>query len=79
MIESLARRIEDMLWSRHCLPETISCAANLAHRGLLGRVKDLSLTNVDLSSVPTERLSSLVSSVSGLITLSTSRMSVAAT
>ena len=57
VIESLARRIKDMLWRP--LPETIPCAANLAHRGL-----GLSLTDVDLSSVPTEeRLSSLVSSV----------------
>ena len=61
VIESLARRVRNMLWSP--LPETISCAANLARRGLLGPVKVLILANVDLSSVPTERLSSLVSSV----------------
>ena len=65
VIESLARRIKDMLWRP--LPETIPCAANLAHRGLLGPVKGLSLTNVDLSSVLTERLSSVVSSVTGPI------------
>ena len=65
VIESLARRIKDMLWRP--LPETIPCAANLAHRGLLGPVKVLILANVDLSSVPTERLSSLVSSVTETI------------
>jgi len=68
VIESLAKRIRDMLrnWHRQ-LPEAISCAANLAHRGLLGPVKKLMLANVDLSSVPTERLSSLVSSVTKAI------------
>ena len=67
VMESLARRIGDMLRRTHCLPETISCAANLAHRGLLGPVKELFLVNVALSSVAPERLSSLVSSVNGAI------------
>ena len=67
VIESLARRIGDMLRRWSPLPETISCAANLARRGLLGPVKVLILANVDLSSVPTERLSSLVSSVTETI------------
>ena len=51
------------------LPETILCAANLAHRGLLGPVEVLNLHDVELSSVPTERLSSLVSSVTRIIAI----------
>ena len=45
-----------------CLPG-ITCAASLAHHGLLGSVRNLELWNVDLTSVPAEHLASLVSSV----------------
>ena len=48
------------------LPE-ITCAASLAHHGLLGSVKDMSLDDVDLTSVPAEHLASLASSVTGRV------------
>ena len=48
------------------LPE-ITCAASLAHHGLLGSVKNMVLWNVDLTSVPAEHLASLVSSVRGSV------------
>ena len=38
-----------------------TCAASLAHHGLLGSVSYLSLGDVDLTSVPAEHLASLVS------------------
>ena len=44
------------------LPE-ITCAASLAHHGLLGSVEEMSLWDVDLTSVPAEHLASLFSSV----------------
>ena len=47
-------------------PDLIRCAANLAHRGLLGRVSSIWLGDIwtvgDLSTVPTHHLASLVSS-----------------
>ena len=45
----------------------ISCAASLAHHGLLGSVDNMGLSNVDLTSVPAEHLASLVSSVTGRV------------
>ena len=41
----------------------ITCAASLAHHGLLGSVWGMRLFDVDLTSVPAEHLASLVSSV----------------
>ena len=41
----------------------ITCAASLAHHGLLGSVREIKLQDVDLTSVPAEHLASLVSSV----------------
>ena len=44
VFESLARRVKDMVRSfAPSLPKTILCAANLAHRGLLGPVEGDSL------------------------------------
>ena len=41
----------------------ISCAASLAHHGLLGSMQRMVLRDVDLTSVPAEHLASLASSV----------------
>ena len=41
----------------------IKCAANMAHHGLLGPVREMRLCEVDLTSVPAEQLTSLTSSV----------------
>ena len=63
--ESQAARIREK-WAYYpeesLLPE-ISNAASLAHHGLLGSVKDMYLTDVDLASVPAEHLASLASYV----------------
>jgi len=49
-------------WDFHAPPLTeILTAASLAHQGLLGSVEGLVLEDVDLASVPTELLASLVS------------------
>ena len=65
MIESLAERARKGLeeeYGKSNLPE-ITCAASLAHHGLLGSVEEMSLCDVDLTSVPAEHLASLFSSV----------------
>ena len=49
----------------HSSLPVITCAASLAHRGLLGSVRGMSLCKVDLTSVPAEHLASLASSVTG--------------
>ena len=41
----------------------ITCAASLAHHGLLGSVSEVMLRDVDLSSVPTRHQASLASCV----------------
>ena len=43
----------------------INCAARIAHHGFLSPVDDLSLFNVNLSSVPADHLASLASCVIG--------------
>ena len=64
VFESLAERVRGMLWSGINV-SVITCAASLAHHGLLGSVKGMRLWNIDLTSVPAEHLASLVSSVTG--------------
>ena len=65
MFETLARRVKKKIFLPK-LPEII-CTASLAHHGLLGSVKDMSLDDVDLTSVPAEHLASLASSVTGRV------------
>ena len=47
----------------------VTCAAALAHHGLLGAVDFLRLGDVDLSTVPAKHLVSLVSSVTKAVTI----------
>ena len=47
----------------------ITCTSSLAHYGLLSSVREMSLSNVDLSSVPAEHLASLISSVRRRVTI----------
>ena len=47
----------------------ITCAASMAHRGLLGSVKDMGTRDVDLTSVPAEHLASLASNMTGRVFL----------
>ena len=76
VFESLAKRVrKEIMNSRPTprLPE-ITCAASLAHHGLLGSVDWIRLGNVDLrdvdpTSVPAEHLTSLVSCVTGWVSI----------
>ena len=43
----------------------VAYAADLAHHGLLGSLRELHLVNRDLSPIPTEHLASLASCVRG--------------
>ena len=72
MIENLSRRIKKRIiisTTENNLP-VIICAASLAHHRLLGSVKKMELANVDLSSVPSEQLASLASSVTESVEIS---------
>ena len=68
LVEDLVDRVKEELkeyptcLNQYQLP-LITCAASLAHHGLLGSVANLRLHNVDLTSVPAEHLASLVSCV----------------
>ena len=72
MIDNLAGRVKETL-GQTChsvlkLP-VITCAASLAHHGLLGSVRLMRLDDVDLTSVPAEHLASLASSVTESVTI----------
>jgi len=62
-IESLVERVKECLKDFPSSLPVITCAASLAHQGLLGSVQEMRLWNVDLTSLPAEHLASLVSSV----------------
>ena len=62
VIENLAQMVRGMLRKLPDVPE-VTCAASLAHHGLLGPVESMKLHYVDLTSVPEEHLASLVSCV----------------
>ena len=62
MFESLAERVKEQMKFFSNLPK-ITCAASLAHHGLLGSVRELRLDDIDLTSVPAEHLASLASCV----------------
>ena len=63
MFWSLSQRVRRIIGKRQSILAAITYAASLAHHGLLGSVENLSLNNVDLTSVPAEYLTSLASSV----------------
>ena len=63
VFESLAERVRGMLWDVWSNVSLITCASSLANHGLLGSVAWMRLEDVDLTSVPTEPLASLASSV----------------
>ena len=69
MIESLAERVKERLyWGFYPSPlPVVTCAASLAHHGLLGSMDWMVLRDVDLTSVPAEHLASLASSVIGRV------------
>ena len=70
LIENLAERVEGELNFTRSLP-VITCAASLAHHGLLGsvRMRNIWLHDVDLTSVPAEHLASLFSSVTRCVSI----------
>ena len=59
VMAKLAQRVKKV---NPTLPE-VTCAASLAHKGMLGTVKHLRLDDINLVSVPAQHLASLVSSV----------------
>ena len=61
VLESLAERIKEK-FDNSSLPE-ITFAASLAHHGYLGSVETMFLWDVDLTTIPADHLSSLVSRV----------------
>ena len=65
---SLAQRVVSRLSYTSNL-HVIICAASLAHHRLLGSVRRIGLRDVDLTSVPAEHLASLVSKVTGRVTI----------
>ena len=75
VIRSLAARVRDNLTTPDVSQnvELIRCAANLLHRGLMGKMESIWLGDPwntgDLSTVPTEHLVSLVSSVKDTVTI----------
>ena len=64
---SLAEGIRGKIQKRSSIPPVITCAAILHRHGLLGPVELLMLGDVDLTSVSTEDLAALVSSVTGCV------------
>ena len=77
VFECLAERVRKEIMNPRLpprLPE-ITCAASLAHHGVLGSVRGrrsvrgLWMCNVDLTSVPAEHLGSLASSVTGRVSI----------
>ena len=69
VFESLGKRVKKKIKSTSNLP-AITCAASLAQHRLLGSVYMMLLKDVDLTSVPAEHLASLVSRVTGYVTIS---------
>ena len=63
--DTLARRVRGMIRIYPSILLAITCAASLAHHGVLGSVQVIRLcdVNVDLASVPAEHLAFLASSV----------------
>ena len=69
VLESLLRRVIDTIRRYNSDLTAIASAASLAHHGLIGSVKEVVLRDVDLTSVPAEHLTSLVSSVTERVTI----------
>ena len=73
MLENLAARVRADLYnvlywnSATVRLALITCAAALAHHGLLDNIDKVNLIEVDLSTVPTKHLVSLISNVTRLV------------
>ena len=50
--------------------EQVTCAASLAHHGYIRTIEDLKLERLDLSSIPSDHLASLVSCVTSSVEIS---------
>ena len=67
VLENLTDRVKvEMIGNSNNLP-VITCAARLAHHGYLGSVNRMTLSNINLTSVPAEHLASLASSATGWV------------
>ena len=72
-IERLIKRVGDLLENSVENDATgLECGASLAHHGLLGSVKKMTLRHVDRSSVYAQHLASLVSCVTDLLIIDVS-------
>ena len=81
-MQNLVKRVRRMTTKAKMRPDTVSdpvvlyslplitCAASLANYGLFGLVKEMWLSDVDLTSVPDKHLASLVSTVTGILDIS---------
>ena len=64
LIQTLSKRVRESFNRRRRFTEAeLKCGASLARHGLLDSVDKLVLSDVDLSTVPAEQLTALVSSV----------------
>ena len=64
LIQTLSKRVRESLNYRSVFTVAeLKCGASLAQHGLLDSVDELVLSDVDLSTVPAEQLTALVSSV----------------
>ena len=66
MLQCLTERVSERTF--FCIKDEVllpsfTCAASLAYHGLLGSVNKISLHNVNLTSIPEEHLTSIISSV----------------
>ena len=67
VLQKLAQRVKRRIASFSSLPEEVTCAASLAHKGKLGAVDYLRLEDFKLTSIPARHLASLVSSVTEFV------------
>ena len=66
VMEKLAQRVKRGVSTCPSLPE-VTCAASLAHKGILGAVDYFTLDDINLVSIPARHLVSLVSSATGIV------------
>ena len=69
LVEQVRARVATVGQFGASSPEVISCAASLAHHGLLTSLKRLAMCDVDLSKVPSHHLISLASCVTNILTI----------
>ncbi len=69
LLARLAERVKEQINGYFSFMPVITCAASLAHHGLLGSLQEIKLEDVDLTLVPSEHLASLFSCVTELVNI----------